>query len=264
MAVGARRTAVVQEMEREAGIAPPTRTIREPNAGRRASRPAACSGCSCSSRSPPSSSTTSARATSSQTSLKVALAVVADGGAVGRRQPPVRPGLRPLDPLQHHRRCRARLRRLLRRRVERLAQDARRQAGAALRLRACSTRSPDGRTRPFDVNSLLWGLIGGAALGLVMFLLSAPRQQLARFPLAVVGFTGFGLLTAFALDDSVWPALDWGKLLICAGGRRGGVRADRPLALRAGRGPALGPHRDRRRLARRRVGRRRHRRWQLR
>ena len=32
------------------------------------------------------------------------------------------------------------------------------------------------------------------------------------------GFTGFGLLTAFALDDSVWPALDWGTLLICAGG----------------------------------------------
>ena len=58
-------------------------------------------------------------------------------------------------------------------------------------------------TRPFDVNSLLWGLIGGAALGLVMFLLSAPRQQLARLPLAVVGFTGFGLLTAFALDESV-------------------------------------------------------------
>jgi alpha-glucoside transport system permease protein len=73
-------------------------------------------------------------------------------------------------------------------------------------------------TRPFDVNSLLWGLIGGAALGLVMFLLSAPRQQLARLPLAVVGFTAFGLLTAYAFDDSVWPALDWGKLLICAAG----------------------------------------------
>jgi alpha-glucoside transport system permease protein len=70
-------------------------------------------------------------------------------------------------------------------------------------------------TRPFDFNSLLWGLIGGAALGLVMFLLSAPRQQLARLPMAVVGFTAFGLLTAFALDDSVYPALDWGKLLVC-------------------------------------------------
>src|SRR3954449_9448551 len=74
------------------------------------------------------------------------------------------------------------------------------------------------KTRPFDVNSLLWGLIGGAALGLVMFLLSAPRQQLARLPLAVVGFTGFGLLVAVALEEAVWPALDWPTLLICAGG----------------------------------------------
>ena len=48
------------------------------------------------------------------------------------------------------------------------------------------------------------------------------------------------------------------------GWRRSGVRADRPLALRARRGPALGHHRDLRRLAHRRVGRRRHRRWQLR
>jgi alpha-glucoside transport system permease protein len=70
-------------------------------------------------------------------------------------------------------------------------------------------------TQPFDVNSLLWGLIGGAALGLVMFLLSAPRQQLARLPLAVLGFSAFGLLTAVALDDSVYPALDWGQLAIC-------------------------------------------------
>ena len=45
-----------------------------------------------------------------------------------------------------------------------------------------------------------------------------PAAALARLPLAVVGLTGFGLLTAFALDDSVWPALDWGTLLICAGG----------------------------------------------
>ena len=48
-----------------------------------------------------------------------------------------------------------------------------------------------------------------------MFLLSAPRQQLARLPLAVVGFTGFGVLTAFALDESVRPSLDFTKLAIC-------------------------------------------------
>ena len=88
-------------------------------------------------------------------------------------------------------------------------------------------------TQPFDVNGLLWGLIGGAALGLVMFLLSAPRQQLARLPLAVLGFTAFGLLTAYAFDDSAYPRSTGRKLLGLRRRRRGGVRADRPLALRA-------------------------------
>jgi len=53
-------------------------------------------------------------------------------------------------------------------------------------------------TGSLDINGLLWGLIG-ASLGLVMFLLSAPRQRLARLPLAVVGWAAFGLLTA-------WPS----------------------------------------------------------
>lgn len=70
-------------------------------------------------------------------------------------------------------------------------------------------------THPFDINGLLWGLIGGAALGLVMFLLSAPRQQVARLPLAVVGCTGFGLLTALALDESARPLIEWSKLWTC-------------------------------------------------
>ena len=43
------------------------------------------------------------------------------------------------------------------------------------------------RTQPFDVNGLLWGLIGGASLGLVMFLLSAPRRQLARLLILTIG-----------------------------------------------------------------------------
>ena len=73
------------------------------------------------------------------------------------------------------------------------------------------------RTQPFNINGLLWGLIGGAALGLVMFLLSAPRQQLARFPLAVLGFVGFGFLTAYAFDESAWPTIDWTKLWVCVG-----------------------------------------------
>jgi alpha-glucoside transport system permease protein len=71
-------------------------------------------------------------------------------------------------------------------------------------------------TGKLDFNGFLWALIGGAALALVMFLLSAPRQQLARLPLSVVGWVAFGLLTSFALAESVWPALDWGKLLISA------------------------------------------------
>ena len=71
------------------------------------------------------------------------------------------------------------------------------------------------RTEPFDVNGLLWGLIGGAALGLVMFLLSAPRQQIARLPLSIVGFTAFGLLTALAIDDDARPLIDWTKLGVC-------------------------------------------------
>jgi ABC-type sugar transport system permease subunit len=73
------------------------------------------------------------------------------------------------------------------------------------------------RTQPFNINGLLWGLIGGAALGLVMFLLSAPRQQLARFPLALVGFVAFGFLTAYSFEESAWPLIDWTKLWVCVG-----------------------------------------------
>jgi ABC-type sugar transport system permease subunit len=68
---------------------------------------------------------------------------------------------------------------------------------------------------PYDINGLLWGLIGGAALALVLFLLSAPRQQLARLPLSIVGVTAFGLLTAWAFDEAARPAIDWAKLWIC-------------------------------------------------
>jgi ABC-type sugar transport system permease subunit len=68
---------------------------------------------------------------------------------------------------------------------------------------------------PYDINGLLWALIGGAALALVMFLLSAPRQNLARLPLSIIGFTAFGLLTALAFNDRARPALDWTKLWTC-------------------------------------------------
>jgi ABC-type sugar transport system permease subunit len=71
------------------------------------------------------------------------------------------------------------------------------------------------RTQPFDINGLLWGVIGGAALGVVLLVLSAPRGQLARLPLAVVGFTAYGLLMSFAVDEAAWPAFDWAKLWTC-------------------------------------------------
>jgi alpha-glucoside transport system permease protein len=71
------------------------------------------------------------------------------------------------------------------------------------------------RTQPLDINGLLWGLIGGGALGLVMFLLSTPRSRRARLPVAVAGFTAFGVLTALAFDESARPSIDWAQLWIC-------------------------------------------------
>jgi ABC-type sugar transport system permease subunit len=72
-------------------------------------------------------------------------------------------------------------------------------------------------THPFDINGLLWALIGGAALGLATFLLSAPRHQLARLPLAVIALTAFGILTAVALDESARPLIHWSKVWVCVG-----------------------------------------------
>ena len=68
---------------------------------------------------------------------------------------------------------------------------------------------------PWDINGWLWAAVGAGAMALVMFLLSAPRQQLARAPLAVIGFGGLGLLLTFGLDESVRPSIDWPKLWVC-------------------------------------------------
>lgn len=81
---------------------------------------------------------------------------------------------------------------------------------------------------PYDINPWLWGLIGGAAVGAVMFLLSAPRQQVARLPLAVLGFAAIGVLAFFALKDEYRPTIDWPKTIICTAvgvGIFGGLRA---------------------------------------
>ena len=58
---------------------------------------------------------------------------------------------------------------------------------------------------PYDINAWLWGLIGGGAAALVLFLLSAPRKQLARLPIATIGFTLFGVLTAYAFKPAARP-----------------------------------------------------------
>ena len=63
----------------------------------------------------------------------------------------------------------------------------------------------------------LWALIGGAALGALMFLLSSARYPALRLPIALGGFAAVGLLIALGVDDARQPALDWAKLLICTG-----------------------------------------------
>ena len=167
-----------------------------------------------------------------ETALKVALAVALTVGALGRRQPPLRPGVRPLDPVQHHHRCHARLPRLLRRRGQRLLRTLVdkpvRPFGQGLfddhhRLEDAAAR----RQRPAVGTDRRCG----ARVGDV----PAQRAAAAARPAPAGGgrVHAFGLLTAFALDDSVWPALDWGKLLVCVASRRRRVRPDRPVALRA-------------------------------
>jgi len=71
--------------------------------------------------------------------------------------------------------------------------------------------------RDIGLRPWLWAVIGGAALGAVMFLLSSARYPALRLPIAVGGFAAVGLLVALAVDDARQPALDWAKLLICAG-----------------------------------------------
>jgi len=64
---------------------------------------------------------------------------------------------------------------------------------------------------------LLWALLGGAALGALMLLLSSARYPALRVPIAVGGSAALGLLIALSVRESLQPALDWSKLLICTG-----------------------------------------------
>ena len=157
-----------------------------------------------------------------------------DGGAVGRRQPPLRPGLRPLDPLQHHHRCR------------RSASSA----TSSPRPTACSARSfdkPGAARRPGRVRRR--HRLADAAVRRQRPAVGPDRRRrpragdvpaqrarassspASRWPCS--GSPRFGFLTAYAFDESAWPALDWTQAVGLRRRRRGAVRADRPLALRA-------------------------------
>jgi alpha-glucoside transport system permease protein len=103
---------------------------------------------------------------------------------------------------------------------------------------------------PWDLNPWLWGLLGGAALGVVMFLLSAPRDRAARMPLAVLGFGGFGVVLSLSVNEAHQPSIDWAKLAICAaigavvfggiGLRKGVAHAERALLTGIGVGWLVG------------------------
>lgn len=69
--------------------------------------------------------------------------------------------------------------------------------------------------RDLDPQPWAWAVIGGVAVSAVMFALSAPREQLARLPLAVAGFAGLGVLVAVAVNDDYQPSLDWAKVIVC-------------------------------------------------
>jgi ABC-type sugar transport system permease subunit len=63
----------------------------------------------------------------------------------------------------------------------------------------------------------VWAVVGGAALGVLLFLLSSARYPALRLPIAVGGFAAVGLLVALGVEEDRQPALDWAKLLVCTG-----------------------------------------------
>ena len=71
--------------------------------------------------------------------------------------------------------------------------------------------------RELDPRPWAWTLIGGAAGAAVLAMLGAVRGRTARPWIGLAGCGGFGVLVAVAVDDSQYPGLDWGKLLVCTG-----------------------------------------------
>ena len=90
------------------------------------------------------------------------------------------------------------------------------------RLRACSTTSPDGRREPFDVNASAVGTHRRRRARSRDVPAQRPAPAARPAPLVVVGFTAFGLLTAFALDESALAGRSTGaSSWICVARRRG-------------------------------------------
>jgi ABC-type sugar transport system permease subunit len=71
--------------------------------------------------------------------------------------------------------------------------------------------------RELDPRPWAWTLIGGVAGAAVLAALGAVRDRTARPWIGLAGCGGFGVLIAVAVDDSQYPGLDWGKLLVCTG-----------------------------------------------
>jgi ABC-type sugar transport system permease subunit len=71
--------------------------------------------------------------------------------------------------------------------------------------------------RDLDPRPWAWAAIGGVATATVLFVQGAVRDPIPKLWLGLAGFGGLGALLAFAVADPYQPALDWTKLLVCAG-----------------------------------------------
>jgi alpha-glucoside transport system permease protein len=69
--------------------------------------------------------------------------------------------------------------------------------------------------RELDPRPWAWTLIGGAVGAVALGALGALREPRVRPWVGLAGLGGFGVLITAALDDSQYPGLDWGKLLVC-------------------------------------------------
>ena len=111
---------------------------------------------------------------------------------------------------------------------------------------SCSTAT--GRSATSVPRPWLWALIGGAALGALMFLLVVgPLSARCGCPSQSAASPRSACSSPLGVDDARQPALDWAKLLICTGigvaigvGRRLVAKTTDPQRLAQRRSPAAG------------------------